>query len=111
MDTLKYKQFYRRNLPHIQPLGATFFVTFRLEGSIPKVVVDRISSEGNRLAVVLSHKTGSQQAEGRMDILRTIFVMTENCLDAAKFGPTWLKREDVAEVVKEGLHYRDGKVY
>lgn len=27
--------YYRRNLPHYQPAEATFFVTFRLAGSIP----------------------------------------------------------------------------
>lgn len=29
------KTFYRQRLPHIQPKGAAFFVTFRLFGSIP----------------------------------------------------------------------------
>ena len=30
MSHFDYKPFYRRNLPHIQPSGATFFVTFHL---------------------------------------------------------------------------------
>lgn len=35
---------YRRNLPHIHPPGATFFVTFRLglAGSLPPEVVERL---------------------------------------------------------------------
>jgi len=40
-----YKPFYRRKLPHIHPPGATFFVTFRLAGSIPKVVLEQWKSE------------------------------------------------------------------
>ena len=35
MGNLDYKPDYRRNLPHIQPPSATFFVTFRLAGSLP----------------------------------------------------------------------------
>ena len=35
MPNLDYKLHYRRNLPHLQPPGATLFVTFRLAGSIP----------------------------------------------------------------------------
>ncbi len=35
MNPLDYRFEYRRRLPHSQPLGATFFVTFRLHGSIP----------------------------------------------------------------------------
>ncbi|HEY8205051.1 MAG TPA: hypothetical protein VIF81_10025 [Pyrinomonadaceae bacterium] len=38
-DRLGYKSFYRRNLPHIQPVGATLFVTFRLAGSLPQQVL------------------------------------------------------------------------
>jgi len=30
-----HTDYYRRKLPHWQPAGATFFVTFRLAGSIP----------------------------------------------------------------------------
>jgi len=40
-----YKQFYRRTLPHIQPPNATFFVTFRLAGSVPKSVLEQWKQE------------------------------------------------------------------
>lgn len=36
---------YRRNLPHIHPTGATFFVTFRLAGSLPQEVIERLRQE------------------------------------------------------------------
>jgi hypothetical protein len=45
MSQFEYKPIYRRNLPHIQPLGATLFVTFRLAGSLPKHVLDEWQSE------------------------------------------------------------------
>jgi len=35
MNPLDYQYFYRKNLPHFQPPGASLFVTFRLAGSIP----------------------------------------------------------------------------
>lgn len=41
MAKLDYREFYRRNLPHFQPAGSTFFVTFRLAGSIPRAVLER----------------------------------------------------------------------
>lgn len=37
--------FYRRNLPHTHPSGATFFVTFRLAGSLPAEVIERLRQE------------------------------------------------------------------
>jgi hypothetical protein len=38
-DHLSYKISYRHNLPHIQLAGASFFVTFRLAGSLPVTVL------------------------------------------------------------------------
>jgi len=40
MNQFDFKQYYRRGLPHIQPPEATLFVTFRLDGSIPRPVLD-----------------------------------------------------------------------
>ena len=37
--------FYRRRLPHWQPAEATYFVTYRLSGSIPMEVIKRIRAE------------------------------------------------------------------
>ena len=41
MSHFDYKPFYRRNLPHIQPSGATFFVTFHLAGSLPRRILEQ----------------------------------------------------------------------
>ena len=37
--------FYKRNLPHWQPSGAEYFVTFRLAGSLPAEAVAKIRNE------------------------------------------------------------------
>jgi putative transposase len=37
--------YYRRNLPHFQPTGAAFFVTFRLAGSMPQEAIQRLTEE------------------------------------------------------------------
>ena len=44
-ERLGYKSFYRRNLPHIQPVDADLFVTFRLAGSLPKKVLAQMAEE------------------------------------------------------------------
>lgn len=40
--TTMSKEFYRRRLPHWQPPEATFFVTYRLAGSIPQAEIKRV---------------------------------------------------------------------
>ena len=34
--SMDYRERYRTKLPHIQPIGETFFVTARLHGSLPQ---------------------------------------------------------------------------
>ncbi len=36
---------YRRDLPHIQPIGGTFFVTYRLKDTLPRTIAEQFKSE------------------------------------------------------------------
>lgn len=40
-----FNTYYRRNLPHYQPLGYTYFVTYRLSGSLPLEVIKKLKGE------------------------------------------------------------------
>ena len=42
------KEFYQRHLPHYQPLGYTFFVTFRLAGTFPNYKINELKEEHER---------------------------------------------------------------
>jgi len=112
MSTLDYKPSYRRNLPHIQPLGATFFITFRLAGSLPRAVVKQWAAEKRRLEQELVRLTDAQErARREREFQRRWFRYSEELLHKAQCGPTWLKDERIAGMVAESLHFRDGKVY
>ena len=39
------KQFYRRHLPHWQIAEATYFVTYRLYGSVPRTVIEQLKAD------------------------------------------------------------------
>lgn len=110
MGQFDYQPSYRRNLPHIQPPGATFFVTARLAGSLPKVVVDQWNEERKWLAH-LAETNPTHYEQVKWDFERAWFAKFESILDGAKCGPLWLRDERVAAQVAESLHYRDGKVY
>ena len=118
MSHFDYKAFYRRNLPHIQPPGATFFVTFHLAGSLPKRILEQWKSEKSHLLklhndfrFVASERVAFGQKQELREWRRQWFQKFEKTLDNAQNGPLWLKDERVAKVVAEGLRYRDGKVY
>ena len=104
MSYRDYRRFYRRNLPHIQPPGGTFFVTFNLVGSYPtKVLQDRAKAERSVL--------DKQREPRELEQSRTRSRKSEITLHKAQSGPMWLKDERIATAVTESLHYRDGKVY
>ena len=78
------KLYYRRNLPHWQPPGATLFVTWRLYGSLPK-------------HVLLALQEKKQWKEGRR------FALADGELDRGSTGPLWLKDPRIAKCVVESL--------
>jgi len=110
-DRLGFKSFYRRNLPHIQPVGATLFVTFRLNGSLPRSVIERIAAQCHQLKTRLEQAPVDNLRYGSLKVARRQFAFLENCLDRAAYGPTWLADERIASVVADALHLRDGKQY
>ncbi len=113
MGLLDYKLFYKRSLPHFQPLGTTLFVTFRLTGSIPQAVLRRWAQEdviAQREKRAGIHKA-KDAASQRKAAHRKRFVEYENLLHNAGSGPTWLKDDGVAKIVSDALRYRDGKVF
>jgi REP element-mobilizing transposase RayT len=75
--------YYSRNLPHWHPEGKAIFLTFRLHGSIPAVVL-------RKLAVL-------------QDYPRRQFTEAERKLDAAQSGPKWLAQPEVAGIVESAL--------
>jgi putative transposase len=109
-DRLGYKSFYRRNLPHIQPLNSALFLTFRLAGSLPSEVLGRMAGERRLLEEALKNDSGESPSRFRQ-LARRHFAMLESWLDKATVGPTWLADEGVAAIVVEALHHRDGKKY
>ena len=118
MNHFDYKSFYRRNLPHIQPPGATFFVTFHLAGSLPRSVLQQWKREKWRLLNPTSnadkatdeHKTFERQAKYD-EWTRRWFRKFEKALDETQSGPVWLKDDRIAKEVADSMHYLDGKVY
>ena len=96
--------FYRRKLPHWQPLAASFFVTTRLHGSIPMPVLMRLREEKTRLlAEAKNDKEKIYIAHKRL------FGSFDDALDNNRNAPYYLQQPEIAEVVTEALHFRDDK--
>lgn len=116
MNPFDYKQFYRRNRPHIHPPDATLFVTFRLAGSIPQNVVKKYRVEKafreSELELIRAKEQTDNADERIIEFHRKWFSKFDEILDRAASGPMWLSKSEVRSVVyskfleDDGLKYR-----
>ncbi len=112
MKEQKNKTYYKRNLPHYQPEGHTFFITFRLAGSLPVAVIKKLKEDReNELKLISGIMQQKQKAEKYYESQRKYFGVFDRLLDSNKSSPMWLKEKEIAEIVKEAIHYRDEKEY
>jgi len=112
VNTLRYRRFYRRHLPHHQPPGATLFVTFRVAGSIPRSVEQSLIREGQLGRKALDGiSDAGERARQTYREMRRSFARWDDALDKAEAGASWLGRADVACLVAAALHHRDGREY
>ena len=102
--------YWYKGLPHLQPLGGTFFVTTRLAESIPQVEKIRLAEQyALRKQQIVSK---SDHLPNELDRLEKVyFAEYESLLDKADFGPRWLATHSFAEIVANTFHYWDEKVY
>jgi putative transposase len=110
-DLLSMREFYQRHLPHWQPRSAVFFVTFRLKNSLPYEIIESLREERERAKIALHKLQESKRAHQNTLDEQVYFEKWEGYLDKAEFGPHWLSQPEIADVVKEALQYRDGKVF
>ncbi len=98
------EEFYRRKLPHMQPKGATLFVTFRLAGSLPVTIIEQLQADHE------AEKLAATSDEGRYLAARRYFGRFDDQLDRST-GPHYLQQPALANLVANSLHYRDQRVY
>ncbi len=111
MSNLTPESVYRRNLPHVQPPGATFFITFRLTGSLPAAVIATLYAEAERVRTELERAPNSPQRAERLYLAeRQFFAEWDAALDRGE-GPDWLRNPEVAKLVTDNMHYFAGKRY
>jgi len=109
---LDYRPYYRRHLPHLQPPGSTLFITFRLVGSLPRVVIEELMAERQRVEQKLKQIADpAEQMQQAYLEGRRLFGRWDTALDTSEGGPRWLADSRIAGLVAESLHYRHGWVY
>jgi REP element-mobilizing transposase RayT len=106
---------YYRHRPHIQPPGATLFVTFRLHGSLPKHVIEQLRDEYDRLnKLMMQYAVENRQGKKYQKyyiLQKQLIGRYDDLLHQSTTGPHYLKEAKIAQLVCLAMQYWDQKKY
>jgi putative transposase len=105
--------YHRRNLPHWFPAGSAVFLTYRLHGSLPQNVVNRLK-ETQRLVereINAAARSPDELAELKLIRHKQLFARIDSALDKATVGPRWLGEPEIASLVQTTLLSRYAELY
>lgn len=105
--------FYRRHLPHWQPAGVVYFITFRLAESLPVQVIKELKAQREReREAIRARFSGAQQFQELYKLDKKYFGRFDSWLDRCiESSPRWLAQEEIAQIVADGIHALDGERY
>jgi REP element-mobilizing transposase RayT len=105
------KTYYKNRLPHIVPVGAEFFITFRLSDSLPVAVIQSLKDEMD-ISIQKLKKEKPKNFKFLINGLKHHFSFKyDYYLDHKPFGHCYLKNEKIAQLVADRMHKFDGKHY
>ncbi len=102
--------FYRRHLPHLQPPGATIFLTWRLYGSLPRQALERLAEERQQLDRLPAHpaETARDRATRRD---KRLLALCDELLSRSDSSPHWLNDERIARLVTDAFFFHTGRFF
>lgn len=111
MENLKYKEAYSRNLPHFQPEGSIFAITFRLAFSLPAKTKRRLKEEKREYDRISKNLSGSELQAYTNEFDKKYFEEFDNFLDKYSKSPMWLSIDEIAQEVANSIHFQEHKLY
>lgn len=102
---------YKNRLPHIAPIGATFFITFRLDDSLPTNIVNEMKS---RMDAAIQKLKEQKPFDFKKSIVRQrklYFKKFEHQLDDLPYGHCYLREPKIAKILQDKLHEFDSNLY
>jgi len=106
------RTYYRRNLPHYQPPYATYHIVFRLDGSLPRHMIEELrNGREKEKEMIASIKDEKRKRDEWRAHHQAYFEKFDALMDGNTAGPRWLADDRVAEIVAEAIHFRDAREY
>ncbi|HMO38571.1 MAG TPA: hypothetical protein PKC76_02405 [Saprospiraceae bacterium] len=105
------KTFYKNRLPHLAPIGATFFVTFRLADSLPTNIIQKLSTEFEQKCQALKAQNIPNLPDRIREERKRYFGKFEHQLDTKIYGSCYLAHPEIATIVADRMQQYNGQLY
>jgi putative transposase len=105
------KTSYANRLPHLAPIGAAFFVTFRLADSLPQPIVKTLVKELEDTINYLQEEKPDNYEQLILNARKQYFGKFDHQLDDKPYGNCYLNQPEIAQTVVDKLREYDGKYY
>ena len=102
---------YFNNLPHFQPIGSQFFITFRLYDSLPMAVIEQLRFEHEQAVQKLLREKNEGTDELVYEQNKRHFAAFDRELDSKLLGNYYLRQPEVAKIIVDKIHKLDKKLY
>ena len=109
-NNLVYGLHARGALPHLKRAEGSYFVTFRLAGTLPQEVLLRLKRERE---AIINNATAAKRPltwQEQTTLFNWYAERVDKYLDAGH-GDCWLRQEDIATLVATALHFFLGQRY
>jgi putative transposase len=100
----KEAHFHRRNLPHIYLSEASYFITYRLKGSLPVNKIEELRKE-------YETKIEEGSYENIYEAQKLFFTRYDDLLNFVISGPAFLCEKNIARIVWDSILFYDKKEY
>ena len=106
-----YRFYYKRYLPHIQPVDSVLFVTYCLAFQYPGKFYAQLQKRKIRFQESIK-KLSKKEKKKKAEIFnKKQFDFTDNFIANFKDSPEWLRDDIIAEIVKYSLFFQDKNEY
>ncbi len=96
------RYFYRRNLPHLHYNEGTYFITYRLNDSIPVHLLKELREE---------YDSDLKKSDDIDETKRRLFIKYDKLLDQNTSDKINLTQPELSSIIKNTLHYPDKSQY
>ena len=74
-------------------------------------MIEVLRKEREREKILLEQRSESERVQPAYFEEGHYFAICDANLDKAEFGPRWLVQPEIADIIREAMHYRDAKVF